>query len=770
MLRPSLLQRLKRARVVQVVLVYLGASWGVLQVADFLQGLLSLPSWVLPVAFILLLAGMVVILATAWIQSLPSTSAREEAGEIPTDWQIAPADVWASLRSGRLPHLTWGRAILGGIVALSILFGGAGAYVLVTGRSVVLGPTPAEAGEAAAGIAVVPFSVNGDQLGVWREGMVDVLSTNLDGLGGFRAIDSRTVLARWHAVASGSEDTDLADALRVAGATGARYALVGSVVGFGDQVRLTAEVYDVADGTKMGQARREGSPSDVLRMSDGLAVDVIRALLGNQRAELVSESQVESLSTSSIEALRHYLEGEALIRRGEFERAASAFEAAVDQDSTFASAYYRLTQAYGWMEAGGDAAERAELALRALKENLPPRDRLILQGEEALSRGDAGGIPLMEDAVKRYPDDPDAWILLGEHYVHQGDRLNRTLDDTWEAFSRAAELDPTFSPTYIHYAETAMRRGDVEGARELIDRYLDLSVGTHQGRALSLAFDLQFGDATARGAALAVLDTLESHTAHDLTNGLAFTPEGRDAQRAVAGALWKRTRNPAWGTTLFEAQVTRGRLVAARTTLAESGSEMRGLAPFLLRLADPGKPEPPPGSEACAGDGLCLLLVGAAATDGGDAPGLAAAKAAFAAALADARSKGETGRAEWLSDNRDALRAYEARRAGDPDGALRTFERVERSSSGWGTEGAVLRLWMGQIDAQEGKSADAAATFASLEQFTPLGWYGVLLQARLHRDAGDAAAATREYHRFLELWSEAPADHPYVVEARQAVG
>jgi tetratricopeptide (TPR) repeat protein len=640
----------------------------------------------------------------------------------------------------------------------------------VTGKSVALGPTPAEAGEAATGIAVVPFSVNGEQLGVWREGMVDVLSTNLDGLGGFRAIDSRTVLARWHAVASGAEDTDLEDALRVAGATGARYALVGSVVGFGDQVRLTAEIYDVADGTKMGQARREGSPSDVLRLSDGLAVDVIRALLGNQGAELVSESQVESLSTSSIEALRHYLEGEALIRRGEFERAASAFEAAVDQDSTFASAYYRLTQAYGWMEAGGDAAERAELALRALKENLPPRDRLILQGEEALSRGDAGGIPLMEDAVKRYPDDPDAWILLGEHYVHQGDRLNRTLDDTWEAFSRAAELDPTFSPTYIHYAETAMRRGDVEEARSLIDRYLTLSVGTHQGSALSLAFDLQFGDAAAHDAALAALDTLESHTARDLTSGLAFSPTGQDALQAVAGALWKRTRNAGWGATLFEAQVTRGRLSAARTTLAESGSEMRGLAPFLLRLADPENPEPSTGSQACAGDGLCLLLVGAAATDGRDAAGLAAAKAALDTELADARTKDQAGRVEWLSDSRDALTAYEAWRAGDADGALRTFARVERGSSGWGTEGAVLRLWMGQIDAEQGRTADADATFASLGQHTPLGWHGLLLQARLHRDAGDAEAAKGAYGRFLELWSDAPADHPYVVEARKAVG
>lgn len=770
MSQPSLMDRLKQARVVQVLVVYLGASWGVLQVADFLGSLLSLPSWILPVTFILLLVGLVVILATAWIQSLPSTTAKEEAGEIPTDWQIAPADVLASLKEGKLPHLTWGRAIMGGVMALSLLFGGAGLYVLVTGRPVSLGPAEAGAFEAATGIAVVPFNVNGDDLQVWREGMVDVLSTSLDGLGGFRAIDSRTVMARWNSTGSGESGADLEGALRVAGATGARYAVVGSAVAFGDQVRLTAEVYDVADGSKVGQARREGAEADVLKLSDGLAVDVIRALLGNQGGDLVSESQVASLTTSSIEAMRDYLEGEALIRKGEFERAASAYEAAVDQDSTFASAYYRLTQAYGWMEAGGDAARRAELMLRALKENLPARDRLILQGEEALSLGDPEGIPLMEDAVKRYPDDPDAWILLGEQYVHMGDRLNRTLDDTWRAFSTAAQLDPTFSPIYIHYAETAERMGRKDEARALIDKYMSLSVGSHQGTALSLGWDLQFGDAAAQEAAMAALDTLTEHTAGDLSNGLGFTPAGRDAFQAVAFAQWTRTRSPRWGSELFHSYLARGRLERARAFYEGESSLGPGVPRFLLALTTPTDAPAPPAPSACHGNALCLLLAGADAVDRSDARSLAAARAAYDAPLDSARSADEQGWMDWLVAGRDALGAYEAWRRGDAHGAFLTLSRIQESPAAWGDFAAMLRTWMGQIAVQEGRTADALAYFASLEEFTPLGWYGVLLQARLLEETGDTAGAAREYRRFLELWSDAPEDHPFVREARGAVG
>ena len=104
--KPPLWERLRSAHIVQVGAVYLGGSWFALQMVDTLQGLLSLPDWVGPVAVALLLVGLFVVLATAWVQSLPQTTAAEEAGEVPTDWEVAPADAFAALMRGRLPHLT----------------------------------------------------------------------------------------------------------------------------------------------------------------------------------------------------------------------------------------------------------------------------------------------------------------------------------------------------------------------------------------------------------------------------------------------------------------------------------------------------------------------------------------------------------------------------------------------------------------------------------------------------------------------------------------
>ncbi|HSM37183.1 MAG TPA: hypothetical protein VK837_12345, partial [Longimicrobiales bacterium] len=132
---PSLIDRLKASRLVQALLLYLGASWVVVEVAGELQDAFDLPDWLVPVAIVLLLVGLVVVLATAWVQANPATDAREAAGEVPDSWEVGVGDFFGDIRRGRFPHLTWGRAILGGVFALSLLFGIAGAFVLLRGGS-----------------------------------------------------------------------------------------------------------------------------------------------------------------------------------------------------------------------------------------------------------------------------------------------------------------------------------------------------------------------------------------------------------------------------------------------------------------------------------------------------------------------------------------------------------------------------------------------------------------------------------------------------------
>ncbi|KPK60941.1 MAG: hypothetical protein AMS21_09255, partial [Gemmatimonas sp. SG8_38_2] len=64
---------IRNARLLRIVLVYLGASFAVIEAVDILIDSVGLPDWVLPGAIVLLLLGLPIIVATALVQAAPDT-------------------------------------------------------------------------------------------------------------------------------------------------------------------------------------------------------------------------------------------------------------------------------------------------------------------------------------------------------------------------------------------------------------------------------------------------------------------------------------------------------------------------------------------------------------------------------------------------------------------------------------------------------------------------------------------------------------------------
>jgi tetratricopeptide (TPR) repeat protein len=570
---------------VQVGAVYLGASWVVLQIIDTLQGLLSLPDWVGPVAVLLLLVGLVVVSATAWVQSLPQTTAAEEAGDVPTDWEVAPAEAIESLRRGRLPHLTWGRAIMGGVMALSLLFGFAGLTVLVRGGGGGLGgPMPAGAAGTAEGIVVLPFHMSGEGMDVYREGMVDLMSANLDGLSDFRAVDARTLLARWNREIGETADVELERALRVAGATGARYAVVGSGVDVGSQVRFTASIYDLADGRQVGSGTRvEGGEDEVLSLIDALTVDVMRSILSGSGATSQAQTlRLASLLTESVPALRYYLEGDAHFRRARFPEARDAFQEAIAEDSTFALAYWRLGDTFGWMESVSSPRSR-EYRQRAATyaDRLPERERTLLTVQTAIVANtfDESEMRLLDDYIERFPDDPDGWYLMGEVGLHAWSATGVSDERLEEALYRTVELDPTFSPYYEHAFHWATAKGHEERYQALLTAAEEMGHAPERRERMEFRWALFQGDEAERAQAearLAELDLNDLARIDQVAGGLL------DEELERLEPLWVgHDLEPVFRARLYGQQ---GRL-AELVQLAE-GSNERVLSEAVYQLSD----------------------------------------------------------------------------------------------------------------------------------------------------------------------------------------
>ena len=466
----SFIERLRQSRIVQALGVYLGTSWAIVGFVDLIQERLALPEALFTATLVLLAFGFLVVLATAWVQSLPSTTAREEAGELPSDWELAPGAALADIRAGHLPHLTWARAAVAGALAFAVVLGGTFAFSLVTGRGLPFGPSEAGADVPSSALAVLPFSTRGPDLDVWREGMVDVLAAGLDGVGGIRTIDSRTTLARWNEANRREGERDLRSALEAGGRTGARYVLLGSAVQMGASVRLSAEIYDLVDGSVAGRGASEGPADSLLVLVDRLGAAVTTDFLGASGAGTLTRQRIASVTTGSLPALRSYLDGEALFRRGDLEGAIRSMESAVEADSTFALALFRLYQAMGWVAtADADVTQELGERLRRHLHRLPPRDRAILTQDLALGASTLWEEEDVEVLVELYPDDPEAWNTLGEAHFHAMGPMQGGFARAEVAFRKALELSPGFLPYAYHLLELALARGDAEEADALLE-------------------------------------------------------------------------------------------------------------------------------------------------------------------------------------------------------------------------------------------------------------------------------------------------------------
>ncbi len=315
---------------------------------------------------------------------------------------------------------------------------------------------------AAARLAVLPFSTTGASVDFLREGMVDLLSTNLTGVGGISAVDARTVL---HKAGRSGATVGLERAIDLARDLGAGSVVLGSAVGAGGQVRLTADLYSVA-GERLGRARVDGPVDSVLPLVDRLSLALLRDVWRSR--EPIPAVRLASQTTDSLDALRAYLQGEQFYRRLAFDSAELAYDRAVEVDSTFALAHFRRALAYGWTEGYGNATSReATAAGTRFARKLPPRERRLLAAYRLFERGKRASVDSVRQFLKQYPEDLDGWYVLGEALYHTREFTGVSPDSISSAFDRVVQGDSGLVPALLHPAEVALVTRD--SAR--FDRY-----------------------------------------------------------------------------------------------------------------------------------------------------------------------------------------------------------------------------------------------------------------------------------------------------------
>jgi len=759
-----LIQESRHRSLWQVLGIYLVAGWVVLQVADVLAQNMGLPGWVFPFAVVLLVIGLPIVVATSLLQQRAKVVPLAAESSSPT--QPESGETSTAPSSPPFFLFTWRNAILGGVLAFSLLFGFAGVYVVIKDRGESFAPSEALATEAGEGIAIVPFTVRGAGLDVWREGMMDIFAASLDDVGGYRTISSRTVMARWKEAVPAGSDADLATALGVGQRSGAKYLMTGSAVALAENVRLAADIYDVETGQEIGASQVEGPADSVLVMVEELGVEVMQALMRNAGAEGLSIRQTQAIVTASLPALRAYLRAEALYRNAQFERAIEAYEEALELDPEMALAHARIADAYGWIEniASDKAAQHFDYALANL-ERLPPRERTLVQANAALMAADLAGVESLRAATRKYPDDPEAWFLLGEFYTHYAGNLMLELEDARQAFDRAIGLDPSFAPYYLHAVEMAIIQRDTSRVAQLLEELEPLHA--RRTPALLLSRDLILGDSATQAAAVAALDTVDDATLRDIYPDLWLTSGRPLAMMAVFDEFADR-RDP-----LADNKAVLQLMAGQPDAAAAAGTFWPWALANLVDLTIRPMPE-----EAFAGhpwDG-CDLALGQLAIHcranlaqvyvrSGELENLDSLVVVQLPALQQDMRRAGSERYEWHIDLlSDAIRAYELS-VSDPAAAIEALEALQ------GTGGAPdfwIRRWLMELYDAQGNTAETIRYLESL-RYTVLDSYVNYRLGQLYEQTSQPVRARAAYIRFLQAWEEAESDLPQDDEARAAL-
>ncbi len=694
-----------------------------------------------------------------------------------------------------------------GIVAAIAL--GVGFWVLRTRSAPPAPPPPPATSGAAMAIAVLPFAISGsDTLGL-SEGLVGLLGTKLDGAGDLRVVDPRALLSHLAQEPPARLGPDQGSA--VARHFGARLYVLGDVVQIPGRLRLSAAMYAPDRGDPIARAEAAGDVGKLFELVDELTAQLLAGWSGRESRV----SGIAAVTTSSLPALKAYLEGEAALRDARFDEAIDGFQRAIATDSTFALAWYRLSVAGEWLtrdDLAGPAAERAaQLAGR-----LPERERRLLEAMRLGRRGAFNeALTRYQAIISTYPEDLEAWIQLGELEFHFGPWRARSVSQSRGTWERVLALDPSQIAARVHLARIAAVEGRPAAVDTLVRQILSLhnAPGREPG---TRSEDLEM--LTLR--AFSMQDTVEQRRvrgelarASDLTLMLstwAASAFAYDVSGAIAVA--RLLTEPSRGAPVRAAghlsvgflEAARGRVIEAQRqlALAESADAERtrsalallAVAPFVrsspaelrrLRSAIAAAPAPEP-EESRAGLSAYfqraaaaqerrtrLYLAGVLSARLGDR-----ARAIQSVEELSALSQSDTG--SLAADYAHGIRAEVAMSRDDVEEALHELEAM-RHETYYVTAFAFPELSQARERflradalARLGRNDEALRWFGSFAEFSP---YDMLYSAIGHRRRGEIldslgrrGEAAREYARFVELWKDAdPELQPIVRGARAAL-
>lgn len=190
-----------------------------------------------------------------------------------------------------------------------------------------------------------------------------------------------------------------------------------------------------------------------------------------------------------------FRQGELLYQEGRHLPAADHFRRAVTLDTTYALAWYRLSQSILGADLPEPRAAAADSAALRHADLLPERERLLLRAWSHFRSGNAETAEeRYRNLVSLYPDDLEGWLHLGETLFHYNPQRGRGIAEARVPFERALALDASNRTARWHLALLDASDHASGSFVRQVDRLLDLGVEPARELELRVLRAVALGD------------------------------------------------------------------------------------------------------------------------------------------------------------------------------------------------------------------------------------------------------------------------------------
>jgi tetratricopeptide (TPR) repeat protein len=720
----------------------------------------GLPDWVFPGALIVMALGLPVILFTAYVHR----TTRRVLGATPT---YTPGGT-PTLAQGTMqqlaikasPHLSWRRAAMGGGIAVAGFVLLVGAYMVL--RALGIGPAGSllAAGTLAQDekilVADLPSPAGDSTLGPV---VTDAFRTALGQSQSVMVVQPATVrdvLQRMQRDPKTHVDFPLAR--EIATREGIKAVIDGTLLGVGGRYVIAMRLVSAQSGEELASFRETAdNSSELLPTVDRLAKEV-RARIGESLKNVQSAPPLEQVTTSSLEALKKYVQGVKVSSEdGDFTRGTALLEEAVALDSGFAMAYRKLAVEYGNRGLNEKAGEYYEKAF-AHRDRLSDAERLLLLGSYyALGKNQDGAkaMAAYEQLLEIQPNNTAALNNLASSLqdMHQYARSESLL-------VRAIKVGPVAPVHYENLARAQILHGKLDSAEATLDRCIAQFPRNLQCPGYRIMFEWVRGRYDSMGVQLA---RLEPRIAEPSVRAQVVSLESDLAR--LRGKVREAERQSDRSIDLATQAGMRGSVLNKAVAEALDAAWFHGDSARAVHLVD----------DALARDPIGRLAMS-------EAPYTPIVDLyAFAGRPDRARSL----MAEWEARRRtspsvlDSLRAHEMRgylALGAKQYAQAQSEFRAADAVGCPICNAAMLARAYDLDGKPDSAITNYERFLNTPMLERTGIDGAFLPAvhkrlgELYEAKGQRDKAVQHYRAFIELWKDAdPELQPRVTDARQRV-